>query len=169
MIREKGLGETVLMTGHADGEVREALLGNAKLFVLPSYSENFGLVIAESLARGRPVITTTGTPWGAAKQPGDGISEMGDGVVREREGERERGLMLEGGYAGWDMNLERNGCGVICEVSGLNEALRKIMSFSDAQLEEMGRRGKKMVGERFSWKGAAERIMDAYEELVDRR
>ena len=44
MIREKGLGETVLMTGHADGEVREALLGNAKLFVLPSYSENFGWI-----------------------------------------------------------------------------------------------------------------------------
>ncbi|MFM8653433.1 MAG: glycosyltransferase, partial [Verrucomicrobiota bacterium] len=67
MIREKGLGETVLMTGHVDGEVREALLGHSMFLVLPSHSENFGLVVAESLAAGRPALTTTGTPWGAAK------------------------------------------------------------------------------------------------------
>ena len=35
----------------------------ADLFVLPSYNENFGLVIAESLAAGTPVITTKATPW----------------------------------------------------------------------------------------------------------
>ena len=40
MVREKGLGETVLMTGHVDGEVREALLGHSMFLVLPSYSEN---------------------------------------------------------------------------------------------------------------------------------
>jgi glycosyltransferase involved in cell wall biosynthesis len=37
----------------------------ADLFILPSYSENFGLVVAESLAAGTPVITTKGTPWQA--------------------------------------------------------------------------------------------------------
>jgi len=35
----------------------------ADFFILPSYSENFGNVIAESLACGLPVITTTGVPW----------------------------------------------------------------------------------------------------------
>lgn len=35
----------------------------SKLFVLPSHSENFGMVIAEALSYGLPVITTKNTPW----------------------------------------------------------------------------------------------------------
>lgn len=35
----------------------------ADLFVLPTFSENFGIVIAEALAAGTPVITTKGAPW----------------------------------------------------------------------------------------------------------
>ena len=39
------------------------LFREADLFVLPTYSENFGIVIAEALACGTPVITTKGAPW----------------------------------------------------------------------------------------------------------
>jgi glycosyltransferase involved in cell wall biosynthesis len=45
-----------------DGE-KWRLLAEADLFALPSYSESFGLVIAEALAAGLPVITTRATPW----------------------------------------------------------------------------------------------------------
>ncbi|QXP69081.1 glycosyltransferase [Polaribacter sp. R2A056_3_33] len=39
------------------------LFREASLFVLPTFSENFGIVIAEALASYTPVITTKGTPW----------------------------------------------------------------------------------------------------------
>jgi len=35
----------------------------ADVFVLPSHSENFGIVVAEALVCGVPVIATRGTPW----------------------------------------------------------------------------------------------------------
>ncbi len=45
---------------------------SADLFVLPSYSENFGIVIGEALTAGAPVITTTATPWESLVSEGCG-------------------------------------------------------------------------------------------------
>ncbi|MCW8831677.1 MAG: glycosyltransferase [Gammaproteobacteria bacterium] len=47
---------------------KNKLLSEASLFVLPSYSENFGMAVVEALAHGTPVITTTGTPWTKLKE-----------------------------------------------------------------------------------------------------
>jgi glycosyltransferase involved in cell wall biosynthesis len=50
---------------HVEGKARELVFRSASTFVLPTYSENFGNVVAEALIRSVPVITTTGTPWSA--------------------------------------------------------------------------------------------------------
>lgn len=63
MIEKHGVESSVLTTGMVRGEKKSALLHRADIFVLPSYSENFGVAVAEALACGRPVVTTTGTPW----------------------------------------------------------------------------------------------------------
>ena len=49
--------------GPVDGNQKWNLLRSSDLLVLPSHSENFGIVVAESLACGTPVIATRGTPW----------------------------------------------------------------------------------------------------------
>ncbi len=43
-------------TGWATGKSKQLLYQNAKLFVLPSMNENYGIVVAESLASGVPVL-----------------------------------------------------------------------------------------------------------------
>jgi glycosyltransferase involved in cell wall biosynthesis len=55
--------ENVHFYAHVDGDAREAMFAQSSAFILPTYSENFGNVVAEAMVRGLPVITTTGTPW----------------------------------------------------------------------------------------------------------
>ena len=53
----------VQFLGEFDESGKEEIYKKADLFILPSHSENFGIVVAEALSFGVPVITTTGCPW----------------------------------------------------------------------------------------------------------
>jgi glycosyltransferase involved in cell wall biosynthesis len=55
--------DSIEIVGSVDDEEKWALYRSADLFVLPTLSENFGIVIAEALAAGVPVITTKAAPW----------------------------------------------------------------------------------------------------------
>ncbi len=72
MVRGLGVQDSVVIAGEVQGKMKDALLANADLFVLPSYSENFGIVVAEAMAWGRPVIASTGTPWKEVAEVGAG-------------------------------------------------------------------------------------------------
>jgi glycosyltransferase involved in cell wall biosynthesis len=80
IVVEAGIGERVtFLPRFITGFDKEALFGSAGLFVLPSYSENFGNTVLEAMIRSVPVVVTEEV--GAAE------------VVRESRG----GVVVEAG------------------------------------------------------------------------
>ena len=61
---ELDLNKRVTFHGRLDGEAKEKQFAEADLCVVPSFTENFCNVVAESLVRGLPVVASKGTPWG---------------------------------------------------------------------------------------------------------
>jgi glycosyltransferase involved in cell wall biosynthesis len=62
----KGKGNApnnIFFLGHKEAAEKELLYRNSKIFVLPSFSENFGNVVLESLSFSTPVIASMYTPW----------------------------------------------------------------------------------------------------------
>jgi len=61
--RRLGVDSLLEFPGSVENEAKWDLYRSSELFVLPTYSENFGLVVAEALGCGIPVITTREAPW----------------------------------------------------------------------------------------------------------
>ena len=83
---------------NAFGEEKEKVWDWCDVLVLPTLSENFGLVVAEALERGKSVITTDGAPaWnhGIHRIHGNGMGEVGNHEIHETH---EKGLWS--GYGG---------------------------------------------------------------------
>jgi len=57
---ELGIEHDVIWVGFLEGEDKTAAFCAATIFVLPSYSENFGIAAAEALAHGVPTVLTPG-------------------------------------------------------------------------------------------------------------
>jgi glycosyltransferase involved in cell wall biosynthesis len=60
--------DAISYVGEVEGDEKWRLLRSAAVTVLPSYSENFGVVVAESLMAGTPAIATHGTPWSSLEE-----------------------------------------------------------------------------------------------------
>jgi glycosyltransferase involved in cell wall biosynthesis len=72
-----GVSSRIVFAGEVHGGDKTLLLQQADLLVLPSYSENFGNVVLEAMAAGRPVVVTNEV--GVA----DLVRESGAGIVAD--------------------------------------------------------------------------------------
>jgi len=58
MVAERDMNDRATFSGELGAEALAALYDRADLFVLPTFYEGYGMVVAEALARGLPVIST---------------------------------------------------------------------------------------------------------------
>ena len=103
LVRRAGLEDRIRVAGEcADAALLEAYAA-ADLFVLPSHYEGYGMVVAEAIAAGLPVLATSGGALAATLPPGAGVHvPPGDvdalaGTLAELIGDRSRRLCLRDG------------------------------------------------------------------------
>ena len=64
IIHNKGLTGNVFLAGQINDTIEKvSFLANADVFALASHNENFGIVYAEALAAGTPIVASKNTPW----------------------------------------------------------------------------------------------------------
>ena len=66
------MGDHVKLGDPLYGDEKWRKLQQSSIYVLPSYSENFGITVAEALLSGLPVITSRATPWSELSSRGLG-------------------------------------------------------------------------------------------------
>lgn len=73
-IRAAGLADRITLAGAVTDAALEALYAGADLVVSPSLFEGYGMALAEALARGLPLVATTGGAAADTVPPGAGLT-----------------------------------------------------------------------------------------------
>lgn len=81
------INENIFFIGSVFGQKKISVMSSADIFVLPTFSENYGIVIAESLSRGVPALTTKGAPWSMLKEMNCGfhVENSDEGIKKGLE------------------------------------------------------------------------------------
>ena len=163
---DRGIADMVIFSGPLDDEKKWEAYRRADLFVLPTYSENFGIVIAEALFAEVPVITTKGAPWQDLLGWQDSISSKQAAVRvdlpdRARLGTARSAPLTDGfaanGRCGWWIDIGLN---------PLVVALGEALNLSDDARRQMGLNGRKLVDLKYTWCGLAKEMGEAYSWLL---
>ena len=128
LVHDLNLDNIVSFPGGIYGNEKWEFYQKADVFVLPTLNENFGIVIAESLANGTPVITTKGAPWPE----------------------------LEEWNCGWW--VER-------DVTSFVKALDEFLKLPVEKRELMGRKGRKLIEEKYSSEKVAKELIMLYRSV----
>lgn len=137
-VNELGLQDQFIFTGALNDDEKWKAYAHADLFVLPTYSENFGIVVAEALWAGVPAITTKGTPW----------------------------QDLESHKCGWWVDLP-NETSSLAPWQDMVSALKSAFLMSDSELQDMGKRGRKLVEEKYTWEAVVQPLVKGYKDIVE--
>lgn len=80
-----GIAGRIHWPGMLRGDAKWGAFYNSEAFVLPSHQENFGIVVAEAMACGRPVLITDKVNiWREVTASGGGLAEPDDAAGIER-------------------------------------------------------------------------------------
>jgi glycosyltransferase involved in cell wall biosynthesis len=73
LVRRLDLETRVTFHGHVRNAEKLHAYMESDVCIVPSFSENFGMVVVEALAHGIPVIASKGTPWAQIEKHGAGF------------------------------------------------------------------------------------------------
>jgi glycosyltransferase involved in cell wall biosynthesis len=138
MCKKLNVDKIINIDGAVYAKVKWELFRESSLFILPSYSESFGIVVAEALASETPVITTQGTPW------------------EEINGKRNPNTNAIEGKCGWWI---KQGTGPLVH------AIDDFLSTDESKLLEMGRNGHKLIKEHYSCNKVEKEFINIYNNL----
>jgi glycosyltransferase involved in cell wall biosynthesis len=153
-VERRGLTGAVTFGGPRYGDEKVAVMQAADLFVLPTHSENFGIVVAEALACGVPVITTKGTPWGE-------LEKCVNALLRYCVN---KAITQSGNQA---FHAERAGWWIDIGVEPLARALVEAMGLTDEERRAMGENGRRLVEAKYQWPRIAGEMEKVYEKCVN--
>lgn len=105
LIMAHGLRERVTLAGNVSPDELDRLYDRSDLFVMASHYEGFGMVLTEAMARGLPLVTTTGgasvrtVPDAAAlKVPSGSVCALGEALSQAISDESLRGTLAEASW-----------------------------------------------------------------------
>lgn len=94
LTRKLGIEESVVFHDFLGEQDRSDFFAHADVFALASHHENFGMVYAEALALGTPIVATHNTPWQGVDEAGCGrwvacnAAAIADAMTRLLDGNR---------------------------------------------------------------------------------
>ena len=131
-LQEEGALGRSIFTGMLLGEEKLAVLRDSDIFVLPSYTENFGIAVVEAMACGLPVVISNKVNiWRE-------VSDGGAGIVTD------------------------------CDSHQVAEAVVRLLDDRNLR-EEMGKRGKRLVEEKYTWSEVTKKMIEVYEDILNGR
>ena len=187
--RTNALLPDLLFTGPVYGEEKDALYRLADLFVLPSFTENFGVVVTDALASGVPVITTKGAPWSellgnshsskvlkcesakvggrAAANDTNQANEDNSQTLKlsnSRTPDLSNSRTLE--LSNFRTSSGRSGWWIDIGAEPLADALNEAMRLTDLERCQMGLNGRRLVETKYTWPAVAGAMKRAYGWLL---